>query len=91
MEIDDAVRITEKPSKFTARELEIIRMLVSGFSDDGMSRLLNRSTRTIATHVRNVYEKLDIPDSKDVNPRSLAILRLLASGIISIEGRNAKQ
>jgi len=44
----------------TARELEIVRLMLSGHSNKGMASHLNIALDTIKTHRRHIYSKLNI-------------------------------
>jgi DNA-binding CsgD family transcriptional regulator len=44
----------------TGRELEVLRLLVAGNSDRQIATALSISRRTAATHVANIYRKLDV-------------------------------
>ena len=44
----------------TAREREILRLVVAGKSNPEIGAQLFISHRTVATHLRNVYDKLGV-------------------------------
>ena len=44
----------------TAREHEILRLVVAGKSNPEIGALLFISHRTVATHLRNIYDKLGV-------------------------------
>lgn len=44
----------------TPRECEILRLVVAGKSNPEIGALLFISHRTVATHLRNVYDKLEV-------------------------------
>jgi predicted ATPase/DNA-binding CsgD family transcriptional regulator len=48
------------PAGLTAREHEILRLVVAGKSNPDIGVLLFISHRTVATHLRHVYEKLGV-------------------------------
>jgi DNA-binding CsgD family transcriptional regulator len=50
----------------TPRELEIVRLLVDGRSNQEIADLLSISLRTAQTHVANVLGKLDLPSRSAV-------------------------
>jgi DNA-binding NarL/FixJ family response regulator len=60
----------------TRRELEILRLLASGFGNDRIARELHISGKTVRNHVSRTYEKLGIHD------RSQAIVYAARKGLI---------
>ena len=44
----------------TARELEVLRLLVAGRSNPEIAEALYISRRTVTTHVTNLFTKLDV-------------------------------
>ncbi|MFL5759776.1 MAG: tetratricopeptide repeat protein [Thermomicrobiales bacterium] len=53
--------VVEPPrSSLTRRELEVLRLLVEGKSDPQIAAALFISRRTAATHVANIFRKLDV-------------------------------
>jgi len=50
----------------TARELEIVRLMLSGHSNKGMSNRLNIALDTIKTHRRHIYSKLNIKTQSEL-------------------------
>lgn len=52
--------IGQKESGLSQRELEILSFIAKGFSRKEVSRLLHISQNTVATHVKNIYQKLNI-------------------------------
>jgi len=55
----------------TGREREVARLLVSGLTYKEMAEALNLSANTVATHVKGILAKLDVPSSR----RAVLILR----------------
>ncbi|MBI1879978.1 MAG: protein kinase [Chloroflexi bacterium] len=49
-----------KPTPLTARELEVLRLLVEGLSNKQMARRLSLSPRTVNFHLDNIYSKLGV-------------------------------
>lgn len=59
------VKLSDKKTKLTPREIEICNMVRSGITSKEISTLLNISSRTIEKHRANIRKKLNI--SKDCN------------------------
>jgi DNA-binding NarL/FixJ family response regulator len=63
----------------TASELNILRLLAEGRTDRGIAEELTVSIKTVETHVRSVFRKLDLPADSHENRRVHAVLRYLSS------------
>lgn len=61
------------------REMEVLNLIVKGFSYAEISGLLGVSTHTVATHVRRIYQKLA------VHSRSEAVYEALQMGIVRVD------
>ncbi|MCA9978081.1 MAG: response regulator transcription factor, partial [Anaerolineales bacterium] len=48
------------PVQFTAREMELLRLLAQGMSNKEMAQALDISPRTINFHLDNIYSKLGV-------------------------------
>jgi DNA-binding CsgD family transcriptional regulator len=71
--VDDpppAVRAAQ-PFGLTARELDVLRLLVQGKSDREIAELLFIGTRTVETHVSNLIAKLGVPNRTEATARAL--------------------
>jgi DNA-binding NarL/FixJ family response regulator len=64
-------------SPLSDRELELLRVLARGFSYAECAGLLGVSAHTVASHVKNIYRKLE------VNSRAEALYEANALGLIS--------
>ena len=60
----------------TARELEVLQLIVEGHNNPTIARKLHITRGTVKTHVRNVLKKLY------VNDRTQAAIRALRSGLV---------
>lgn len=62
--------LTEKaeirPDNLTSREVQIIKLIAKGFTNQEIGKKLELSNRTIDTHRRNIYGKLDINKSTEL-------------------------
>ncbi|MFK7894629.1 MAG: LuxR C-terminal-related transcriptional regulator [Myxococcota bacterium] len=75
----------EDSASLSARETEVLELVVKGFTFPEIGRGLEISTHTVTTHVRRIYKKLA------VRSRSEAVYEALQQGIVSVasdgEGR----
>ena len=60
----------------TARELEVLQLIVEGHNNATIARNLYITTGTVKTHVRNIFKKLYVSD------RTQAAIRALRSGLV---------
>jgi DNA-binding NarL/FixJ family response regulator len=76
-------RLVRKPreesplAELTDRELEVLSLMAEGHSNDGISRKLFLSPKTVETHVRHILGKLGIGEMSDYHRRVLAVLAYL--------------
>jgi DNA-binding NarL/FixJ family response regulator len=56
-------------SALSGREREVLRLLAAGLSNAGIAAELVRSDRTIDAHLRSIFGKLELPDSRHDNRR----------------------
>ena len=61
----------------TARETEILALLAEGRSNAGVARALHLSERTVEAACAQLFRKLGLEPSPDLNRRVLAVLTLL--------------
>jgi DNA-binding NarL/FixJ family response regulator len=61
----------------TAREREILVLMAEGRSNAGIARALGISERTVEAACAQVFGKLDLEPSPDINRRVLAVLTVL--------------
>jgi DNA-binding NarL/FixJ family response regulator len=64
-------------AELTERELEVLGLMAEGHSNDGISRKLFLSPKTVETHVRHILLKLGIGETTDYHRRVLAVLAYL--------------
>jgi DNA-binding NarL/FixJ family response regulator len=55
----------EKWESLTAREREILRLLVKGFDNAHIANLLTVTSKTVAYHVTNILEKLELSSRQE--------------------------
>lgn len=63
--------------ELTAREREILALLAQGRTDRGIREELYLSQKTVESHVRSIFRKLDLPSSPNDNRRVHAVLTFL--------------
>ena len=61
----------------TKKEKEILKYILSGFSDPGIAKIMWLSQATVRTHVHRIYEKYGIKKNKIYNQRVLLVSNLL--------------
>ena len=61
----------------TKKENEILKYIVSGFSDEGIAQILWIANTTVKTHIHNIYKKYNIKKNKMYNQRVLLVSNLL--------------
>jgi DNA-binding NarL/FixJ family response regulator len=77
-------RIMQRPSassspvqRLTQRERDVLALMAEGRSNAGIAAQLFLSERTVEAATAQVFRKLDLEPSPDVNRRVLAVLTLL--------------
>lgn len=60
----------EMKEKITLRELEVIKCLSQGMSNQGISDRLFISERTVHTHIRNIFDKLEVENRLETITKS---------------------
>lgn len=58
-EHQDPAGATHLIAQLTAREQQVLRLMVSGLDRNGIAEKLNQSPNTVRTHIRNMIVKLD--------------------------------
>ena len=69
---------TDAPT-LTGREHEVLTLIAKGFSFPEIAELLEISAHTVTTHVRHIYEKLE------VNSRGSAVYEAVNLGLIQMD------
>lgn len=55
------LRAPTKPGGLTAREVEVLRLVAAGRSNAQIATALVLSERTVARHLSNIFDKIDVP------------------------------
>ncbi|HVQ94505.1 MAG TPA: response regulator transcription factor [Mycobacteriales bacterium] len=61
------------------REREVLALMAEGRSNDAIARTLRLGPKTVESHVRRIFQRLDLPDEPDDHRRVLAVLTHLRS------------
>jgi serine/threonine-protein kinase len=61
----------------TTRERDVLSLLAEGRTDRGIADALHLAPKTVETHVRAIFHKLDLPVGDTENRRILAVLTFL--------------
>lgn len=67
--------------QLTARESEVLGLVAEGWSNAGIARQLEITTRAVERHVHSIFSKLDLGDSAQYNRRVKAALQYLAGQV----------
>lgn len=80
----DLVRTALGPSRalgaltrLTTREHDVLELMTRGLSNPAIARTLSLTSKTVETHVRHIFIKLDLPADADQERRVLAVLTSL--------------
>jgi LuxR family transcriptional regulator, maltose regulon positive regulatory protein len=66
-----------KTSPLTHREWQVLGLIYSGFSNEQIGQELDVAATTIKTHIRNLYQKLNIVNRKDAIKTAEELLALM--------------
>ncbi len=71
-------RATAGPlDRLTPRERDVLALMAEGRSNAAIAETLTMGDRTLEAHVRQIFQKLDLPPSVDDHRRVLAVVRYL--------------
>lgn len=73
----DRRRVRDPLGALTSRERDVLTLMAEGRSNQAISTRLFLSEKTVETHVRSIFTKLELPTGPDDNRRVLAVLRHL--------------
>jgi DNA-binding NarL/FixJ family response regulator len=61
----------------SAREREVLALIAEGHSNPGIAERLVLSTKTVESHVHQIFVKLELPETRVQDRRVLAVLKFL--------------
>jgi DNA-binding NarL/FixJ family response regulator len=73
----DRRRRADPLDELTVREREVLALMAEGLTDRGIAERLYVAPKTVETHIRHIFGKLDIPASALDNKRVHAVLAYL--------------
>jgi DNA-binding NarL/FixJ family response regulator len=76
-ELLDAPRREDPLAELTPRERDVLALVAEGRTDRGIAAALWLSPKTVETHVRSIFRKLDLPTAPTENRRVHAVLAFL--------------
>src|SRR6266567_1493568 len=78
-ELTRARRARDPLEELTARERDVLALMAEGRSNTGIAHSLWIAEGTVEKHVRNIFQKLQLPDAPDDHRRVLAVIAFLGS------------
>ena len=78
-ELVRARRVRDPLEGLTARERDVLALMAEGRSNTGIAHVLWIAEGTVEKHVRNIFQKLQLPDAPDDHRRVLAVIAFLGS------------
>jgi DNA-binding NarL/FixJ family response regulator len=75
--------VGELLTKLTARELEVLRALATGASNEAIARRMGISPKTLRNHISNTYHKLQIYD------RAQAVIVAVQQGLVDVHRKRS--
>jgi len=73
-------RAHDPVQELSEREREVLALVAEGLTNQGISKRLFITDRTVEAHVRQIFTKLGLDESPESNRRVLAVLTYLRSG-----------
>lgn len=70
----------------SARERETLGLMAEGCSNEAISQRLVLSPKTVESHIRSIFSKLDLPPARDDSRRVLAVLTYLRASALAETG-----
>ncbi|HEY7485278.1 MAG TPA: response regulator transcription factor [Streptosporangiaceae bacterium] len=73
------VRRNDPIDRLTPRELQVLRLMAEGRSNNGITDALKVSPSAVEKYVSNIFAKLDLPSAHTDHRRVLAVLKFLGT------------
>jgi DNA-binding NarL/FixJ family response regulator len=73
----DRPRPSSPLDELTAREREVLALMAEGLTDRGIGERLFVTPKTVETHIRHIFAKLSLPETRTDNKRVHAVLAYL--------------
>ena len=89
-ELVRARRARDPLEELTARERDVLALMAEGRSNTGIARSLWIAEGTVEKHVRNIFQKLQLPDAPDDHRRVLAVIAFLGSKLAGCSRRDGQ-
>jgi DNA-binding NarL/FixJ family response regulator len=70
-------RLPDPLDELTARERDVLALMAEGLTDRGIATRLFVTPKTVETHIRHIFSKLDLPETALDNKRVHAVLTYL--------------
>lgn len=69
----------------TPRERELLGLMAEGWSNATISEFMGLRSKTVETHVRNIFEKLALSEEPHVHRRVLATRIVVAAELLGVK------
>lgn len=63
--------------RLTGREREVLELMAQGRSNAAITKAIHLSPKTLESHIRSIFTKLDLPEDPDDHRRVAAVVRYL--------------